>query len=147
MIVKLDKCRVCGILREHSLHGECAVCGGNDFEEVMFCDRHHAEAPGGVCEYCENERRFAAQPKPKPTRTATQVPPQTQRPPVIPKPQPAPKPPVFKPPQAPSPAPQPAPVPTAPPVVKTERSRMGCMGCLLWVIGIIALIIALNYFF
>lgn len=151
MIVKLDKCRNCGILREKTISGECAVCGGRDFVEVQFCELHHAEAFNGLCRYCENEKAHPlpdAQPHPKPTATieTPKSPPASGPKPWSPQ-YPVPKPKPTPPRPMPTPQPQPQPVPD----IKTEKSGLGCWGCLVWptaiIFFIILLIILLNYIF
>ena len=144
MIVKLDKCRNCGILREKTISGECAVCGSNDFVEVLFCDDHHAETNNGVCPYCENEkaqllsdRQDARQinttvktAEPQPSDAKVSQPLQT------PVPQPVP---------VPIPLPVPQPTQTPVPNVKTEKSGLGCWGCLVWPVIILFIIIIIYY--
>ncbi len=151
MIVKLDKCRCCGILREKTISGECAVCGSNDFVEVLFCDEHHAETNNGVCPYCENEKAQRLSDKQDSRQINTTV--KTADPqspsaakvsqplqPPIPQPVPIPKP---------VPIPQPVPIqqPTQTPVpnVKTEKSGLGCWGCLVWPAIIIFIIWLICY--
>ena len=145
MIVRLNKCRNCGILREQSLTGGCAVCGGSDFVEVMFCDEHHAETVDGLCPYCENEKAAQAA-----TKLKTKTPQSAPTPVPVPPPQSAtklkPKPSQATPPK-PTPVPAPTPTPVPAPNIKTEKSGMGCWGCLVWPIVIIIIIIILNYIF
>ncbi|MBQ7650580.1 MAG: hypothetical protein IJS15_06450 [Victivallales bacterium] len=148
MIVKLDKCRNCGILREKALSGECAVCGGRDFVEVQFCEIHHAEANNGLCPYCENEKAQTLREPRTTTQTKPAVestPPRPVPPPIpVPTPRPAPAP---QPMPKPQPVPVPQPIPTPVPDVKTEKSGMGCWGCLVWPTVIIIIIIVLYNIF
>ena len=142
MIVKLNKCHNCGILRDSTISGECAVCGCQDFTQVLFCDKHHAEAQNGSCEYCLNEQKSSLriagpktkikQPPKRPEIVLHPVPPPVSRPKPTPISKPRPRPQPTVPPIVvdPAPVPNPEPRPTAPPVVQTEKSGMGCRGCL-----------------
>ncbi len=152
MIVKLNKCHNCGILRESTISGECAVCGCQDFTQVLFCDKHHAEVQNGSCQYCLNEQNSplrVAGPKAK-IKQPTKGPEIVLQP--LPQPVPRLKPtPISKPRPTTPPPPVPTPVanpgPTAPPIVQTEKSGTGCRGCLFWTAVVIITIIVLLVLF